>query len=243
MTCQWAIFLSLLFCSSLARTELQSLRVDSEKIPTTYRTLTLVPPVSSEPRELAMLRENALESHGQKLRTYPRKNPMPVAVSILSNEEIGDLFSQLQPLLPFSYVGDCCHDRAQMMALAAAKIDITLAKVFVIGDLHLLRSHVASHRDASIAWAFHVAPVVLNQQGQIIVLDPSMADHPLALPIWLAQFSQSSAREVYLTTSKTYAPQDISNPPLEFKNSDNENAELSLMGCASIQEQRLRDDR
>jgi len=212
-----------------------------ELIPMTYRSLELQNLSFSPPAEMRVLSVQSLENLGQPLHSFPLPLQSQVSVAVLSDSTIRQLFDEFRPQLPFLYVGDCCHDRAQMMSFAASKRSLPLAKVFVVGDLKL--KHLGRYaRSQDSKWTFHVAPVVQNENHQFVILDPATADQPILLKDWLDLFSEFSSREIYLATAGTYSPYDIASAPTEFLAGDNETAELSLMGCAAVQNNRLKHD-
>jgi hypothetical protein len=181
---------------------------------------------SNQPLKASPIGESRVKDHlGDALK-----------VSRMSSAGSGVLFSWLQlSNLPFLYPKDCCHSRAYLMSEWMAARRILNAKIFVLGDLNY---HSAKY--GPVHWQFHVAPAVLDEHGQWVILDPSTQSRPASLKQWLAKFAGARGTyKVYVASRFVYSDQTLMDPPAASWSDYYENiAQGELMGCEAAQNRR-----
>ncbi|HAZ12977.1 MAG: hypothetical protein A2X86_09315 [Bdellovibrionales bacterium GWA2_49_15] len=105
-----------------------------------------------------------------------------IKLTVLSPTRAQKLFDTFKAndKIPFRYTEDGCFARAHRMARMAGMRFIKVGKVFISG-------HLDPFPDDDWAWRYHVAPVVAvsqNENIQLMVMDPSMFDHPVSVVEW-----------------------------------------------------------
>lgn len=166
-------------------------------------------------------------------RSFEIRNWKGTQVSVLESSEIESVFLTLASSnLPFRYAKDCCHDRAHKMSYWMDQRGIHSLKVFVFGDLRL-----KTKTGPDVIWEFHVAPALMNTDGEIIVLDPSVSNQPLELKSWMRRFSKPGQKiKIRAANRFIYSPGDLDSNRTEWDLTEMaELVDLSLMGCKAIE--------
>lgn len=118
-----------------------------------------------------------------------------VAFSTISESAAQTLFDTLANLdyIEFRYANNHCEDRAHAMSYEIAEQGIVAGKawIFVRGIFENTYPKVLKIHDANkigknnlLTWKYHVAPVVMSEQGDTLVLDPSLCETPVTLKEW-----------------------------------------------------------
>ena len=111
---------------------------------------------------------NHLEYITQKIQQIEDANKQQINISILSENEIQQLFQELNSKshIPFGYPEDGCYARAQEMSLILDKKGVTTGKVFIEGDL---RVDTTNSPKGYVEWWYHVAPIVFVKKNNKLV--------------------------------------------------------------------------
>jgi len=144
-------------------------------------------------------------SESLKYKIYGNLN-----LSVVSRKTLQNTFDVLKGFddeLVFSEYGNGCESRAHEMARMLDEMCIESAKVFVESDKIQLPGK-------TWWWGYHVAPIVLVNEGQKInpyVLDPSLFSEPVSLNRWLGKLKEVNPKNTYdisLTTKYVLMPSD-----------------------------------
>jgi hypothetical protein len=132
-------------------------------------------------------------------KIYFLDNPIPlsdnVAFTTISESEAQTLFDTLANLdyIEFRYANNHCEDRAHAMSYEIAQKGIKAGKawIFVRGIFDNKFPKVLKINDANkvgknglLTWKYHVAPVIMSEKGDTLVLDPSLCKTPVTLKEW-----------------------------------------------------------
>lgn len=132
-------------------------------------------------------------------KIYFLDNPMQLSDDVvftkISESEAQTLFDTLANLdyIEFRYANNHCEDRAHAMSYEIAQKGIKAGKVwiFVRGIFDNKYPKVLKINDANkvgknglLTWKYHVAPVILSDNGDTLVLDPSLCKTPVTLRAW-----------------------------------------------------------
>lgn len=129
----------------------------------------------------------------------PAPTPTPTSTpnSAISLEKAESIFQDMadETDIAFKFTPDGCYARAHIMTKRIeAEYGIAPEKVWAFGDLDTQQPY-AGH---SFRWVYHVAPVinVIQPDGSIIkmVIDPSIASHPITVDEWKSQMHDPAAR-------------------------------------------------
>ena len=118
-----------------------------------------------------------------------------VVFSKISETKAQTLFDSLSNLnyVEFRFANNHCEDRAHAMSFEIAQQGIKAGKawIFVRGIFKNKYPKVLKINDANkigkkdlLTWKYHVAPVVMNENGDTLVLDPSLCETPVTLKEW-----------------------------------------------------------
>ena len=118
-----------------------------------------------------------------------------VTFTKLSKTQAQTLFDSLANLdyIEFRYANNHCEDRAHAMSYEIAQQGIKAGKawIFVRGIFNNKYPKVLKINDKNkigkndlLTWKYHVAPVVMSEQGDTLVLDPSLCNTPVTLKEW-----------------------------------------------------------
>ncbi|MCB0368420.1 MAG: hypothetical protein KDD45_03025 [Bdellovibrionales bacterium] len=184
-------------------------------------------------------------------------DPKTVSISIINKEEANKLFKELSAHkeIPFRYPIDGCYARAHAMAQIAEKENITTGKVFIVG---YLRVKTDSTNYPLVEWGWHVAPIVVVEDGKqdqvgpqrehnvqyknykIMVLDPSLANKPLSIAEWknIMKYDGDGGRpevkKIYFGARYQYYPSDSNKKGWQI--SDLENMEKTFENYRPFEE-------
>ncbi len=95
--------------------------------------------------------------------------------------------------IEFRFANNHCEDRAHAMSYEIAQQGIQAGKawIFVRGIFKNQYPKVLKIHDANkigkndlLTWKYHVAPVVMSDKGDTLVLDPSLCETPVTLKEW-----------------------------------------------------------
>jgi hypothetical protein len=183
-------------------------------------------PAASAPK-IEVIGQSQMQDHrGEKIQ-----------VSRLSNKSITAVFSWLQASsLPFGYLKDCCHSRAYTMGMWLEDQKVISAKIFVTGEFQ-----IKSPAYGTVTWFFHVAPAVLNEKNEWMILDPSTEKQAVPLEAWLKTFvPPKKPYKVYVASRFVYNDNDLENPSMTRWDASLANiAQGEMMGCeASLKNHR-----
>lgn len=126
-----------------------------------------------------------------------------VVFSKISETKAQTLFDSLANLnyIEFRFANNHCEDRAHAMSFEIAQQGIQAGKVwiFVRGIFKNKYPKVFKVNDINkigkknlLTWKYHVAPVVMSEQGDTLVLDPSLCETPVTLEEW---FNKMNVKE------------------------------------------------
>jgi hypothetical protein len=118
-----------------------------------------------------------------------------IAFTKLTEGEAQTLFDSLANLdyIEFRYANNHCEDRAHAMSYEIARKGINAGKawIFVKGIFENKYPKVLKINDANkvganglLTWKYHVAPVIMSDKGDTLVLDPSLCETPVTLKAW-----------------------------------------------------------
>jgi len=118
----------------------------------------------------------------------------------LSNTDATRLFDTLAALdfIEFRFANNHCEDRAHAMSKIIADEGIKAGKVwiFVTGIFKnkypkVLKIHDKNKigKNGLITWKYHVAPVIMTNSGDTLVLDPSLCKSPVSLNDWFQKMN------------------------------------------------------
>ena len=118
----------------------------------------------------------------------------------LSSMATNELFDTLAKLdfIEFRFANNHCEDRAHAMSKIIADKGVKAGKVwiFVTGIFEnkypkVLKIHDENKigKNGLITWKYHVAPVVMNEKGDTLVLDPSLCQEPVSLENWFQKMN------------------------------------------------------
>jgi hypothetical protein len=159
-----------------------------------------------------------------------------VTVDSFGAEELQQVLDYLleQTDIPFLYLADCCHDRAEILAKRLEDSGVIVGKVFAQGDLF-----VPPVSDLNrFRWNMHVA-LLTARDGVAMVLDPSLSHHPLTVDEWRASLiTENPEQDVRISIADrfVYIPTELDSGLSDWMLEDLETARLSLIGCSYLQE-------
>lgn len=206
-------------------------------------------------------------THGLSLQSValppaPRLEPVETKsgaeefISVVSPERATALFAQLKARgdIPFLYHEDGCFARAHQMAQALDDEGITVAKVFVHGNLRIRSPYSASRNAYSgelvdpgyIFWRYHVAVALWVDSGDdktLMVLDPSICGEPVSVEAWTARQTEvpgSSAGAPYCTSRFVYNFRDSQKKLDGYKDSDQKHVENNTRHTLHVHKNRVR---
>jgi hypothetical protein len=85
------------------------------------------------------------------------------------------------------------------------------AKLFVFGDLKV---QTPNAQEGYVSWWYHVVPVVLDSNQDVIVMDPAIdPSNPLPIEKWLARMGNSATFKVSVCDPLTFGPYDLCSNP------------------------------
>ena len=141
------------------------------------------------------------------LGVAPAAPPQPPAPATLTEAQIRAVFDDMrdEPDIPFAFPSDGCYARADaMMNRILERYDIdpsAVRKVVIQGDLRVPTEFVYQGplgNDRLVRWGWHIAPAipVAADDGttRLMVVDPSLFDHPVAPDEWAAAMGDPNAR-------------------------------------------------
>jgi hypothetical protein len=145
---------------------------------------------------------------------HPRRlfdTPRPLSSAPITEEKAIKLMKKFHqiPSLAFNYTEDGCYARAHMMAYYLEKKGIQTEKVWLSGGLRPTDF-------PSIAWRYHVAPVVwVTSQGQTkrMVLDRALSPFPLTLEEWSLKMGATPGTHPHVPESTMKSFLDQTSPP------------------------------
>ena len=178
-------------------------------------------------KETSLIEYNSLKNKCHKYKTQFKQEPIKnnlftssetlkykvygnINLSVISKMTLRNIFDVLKGFddeLVFSEYGNGCESRAHEIARMLDEICIESAKVFVESDKIQLTGK-------TWWWGYHVAPIVLVNEGQKInpyVLDPSLFGEPVSLTKWLGKLKEVNPKNTYdisLTTKYILMPSD-----------------------------------
>ncbi len=143
---------------------------------------------------LSML-EEALPTQTSSDRTLLELDEISDKRTTMDQAEAAELFEYLRERrsIPFQYLDDGCYARAHKMSRLLSRMGYYSEKVFIEGP----RLRASRPDGSTVAWNYHVAPVVFVRAPrsgllQAMVLDPSVADGPLSQKAWVALIAGNS---------------------------------------------------
>jgi len=154
---------------------------------------------------------NQQSAEEKKYPLYSKNNNQKIDISVLSEEEVYTIFSELAARedIPFGFLVDGCYARAHKMVRIMDDRGITAGKAFIEGDLF-----VDTPAFGEVGWNYNVAPVVMVKNGNSVtpyVIDPSLFKKPVPYEEWKALILKKSksklAREFY-TNRFAYDPSE-----------------------------------
>ena len=157
----------------------------------------------------ALNREAGERAMGQaSLKDVHGKN---IPVTVMNDEFALKMFQEMtvQKKIPFGFPEDGCYARAHEMAVQLEKKKIYTAKVFATGKFRVDAQKAAR---GSVTWGFHVAPVIIVDDGKsrrLWVIDPSLFYEPTSLETWLETLTsheKSELKSVFLTSRFIFHP-------------------------------------
>jgi len=160
----------------------------------------------------------------------PPESP-PFAADVLSGAQLANAFAAVltmrcepsaapAPCIPFQFVGDGCHVRADLMCHALAGTGVSAGKCWTYGDFHIPS---ASYPTCHVVWDWHVATAVrLNtaQGPETYVIDPSLFDQPVPLARWLGRMAHPAPAAVITGPSRYYRLETGYEYPVDMKHRD-----------------------
>ncbi len=138
-----------------------------------------------------------------------------------SKEEAVELFEEIKKIegLPLKYTEYGCNARAHKISqYLDEKLGVLAVKIWAWSDDSKLRFHTPYSTKGYHDWKFHIMPAVIlkeNDVTQILVLDPTMFDHPVTPSKWIAKMTTHTqqlpevhldSRFIYLTNKGTSNP-------------------------------------
>jgi hypothetical protein len=123
-----------------------------------------------------------------------------IAFTKVSKTEAQSLFDSLANLdyIEFGYANNHCEDRAHAMSYEITQQGIQCGKawIFVRGIFNNKYPKVLKIHDANkvgkkglLTWKYHVAPVILSESGDTLVMDPSLCETPVTLKEWFQKMN------------------------------------------------------
>lgn len=105
------------------------------------------------------------------------------------------------------YPQDGCWARAALSAKRSGEWGLKRpSKVFVFGDLEVKTPNA---KEGEVTWWYHVVPLVKDENGVPVVLDPSIeSGKPLPLTDWLSKMGVISKMQIAICNTYTYGPMD-----------------------------------
>jgi hypothetical protein len=142
-------------------------------------------------------------------------NPAPVKVSVLSQPQVRQLFSELlRQDIPFQFAREGCYARSYAMTEYAKSKKIEMGQVVAEGSL---QAETRSELYPTAQWGHHMAPMVAVDTGsgvELQVLDPALFDRPVSVTEWTKKLEHDTSdfnaqvTEVYYGTRFQYSPND-----------------------------------
>lgn len=106
--------------------------------------------------------------------------------------------------IPFFYPDDGCWARAHEMCRLFGRAGVVSGKAWLYGHLFV---RTANNPNCQVSWQYHVAPLVLVQQGGEHILDPSIFRQPVPLATWCSAQNDRAAQLARSDSSVYYRPQ------------------------------------
>ena len=147
------------------------------------------------------------------------------SVSVVNDEFALKLFQEMtvQRKIPFGFPEDGCYARAHEMSYQLDKKKIETAKIFATG---LFRLDNGKAESGIVTWGFHVAPVLIVDDGKtksLLVIDPSLFLEPASVEDWLMKLtSHNKARldSAFITNRYVYHLKHKDRRLTEFDSND-----------------------
>lgn len=165
------------------------------------------------------------------------KSQKTIHPTVLSESQAAELFSEFQAkeYIPFNYPIKGCESRAMEMVRIADKKKISMAKIFVEGDL---RVRTEDKRYDPVEWDWHVAPVApveVNGKQVLMVFDPSLFKRPVPVEEFLQavqaevpEKSKPEVRKVYYGSKYQYKPTKYEKRKFAWMKSDLAHTKMQL---------------
>ena len=123
---------------------------------------------------------------------YSKANNQKIEVSIVSEDELNDLFAELagRTDIPHDFLWDGSWARAHRMVRILESKDIIAGKAFVEGEFYPDPRRSVSPQMIEAGLTYHVAPVLMVAKGKNVVpyiIDPSLFSGPVPQPLWKAK--------------------------------------------------------
>jgi hypothetical protein len=153
------------------------------------------------------------------------------SLSVMNSSSVQDLFNLLaskENYLVHSEYGNSCESRAHAMAKIMDKLCIKSGKAFI-------QSKKIQVADYSWWWLYHVAPIVLVEDGDKkvpYILDPSVFDRAVPLTTWIGKLrARNYYNKYYMTIASRYTlmPWDASKNLQEYQFGDSFEVEWRLV--------------
>lgn len=151
-------------------------------------------PLSNQNFDQSGYEQKLISDLGPHVRIQNQEDISALNGTVPTQSQLQQEFNKLagDPEIPFGYIVDGCYARAHLMADTMHKDNINVAKMFVmVDDPNDSSNRLTAHNkymDAS--WWYHVADLTVAENEQThkreaFIMDPSMADHPLAAQEWI----------------------------------------------------------
>lgn len=163
--------------------------------------------------------------------------PVDAQMTPVSPQEAEALFQEFKndKDIPFRYALDGCYARAYQMSEIAEQKGIKMGKVFVEGDLEAKTPKAITPQ---AEWQYHVAPIVpviRDGKNEIMVMDPSLFDHPVSEKVWRSAIVRAPSSEpycVFYTSRFTLAPNEEAKS--QFDSKDQQTVQIELIRVRAI---------
>lgn len=159
------------------------------------------------------------EKPAQTLKAY---NGETLQVSVVTPQQANWLFTKLksQSSIPYAYLVNGCHVRAQQMVDIAEVYNFKMAKAIIEADETAgLITFYPRNTPWRIKWTYHMAPALFvrdaSGQTKAVVIDPSLFSGPISLKQWQAKVLRDSSPAVRQTAQKYFVSQYTFRPDLK----------------------------